>query len=103
VMLSAETSVGEYPIDAVRAMAQLAEAAEESPEIHGRAHPQREDTPAAAVMHAAVELAEQIDAVALVVPTTLGGSARACAKYRRRRPIIALASNPGVANHLALG
>ena len=50
VMLSAETSVGEYPVDAVRAMSQLAEAGDESPEIHG-ARSVREDTPAAAVMH----------------------------------------------------
>jgi pyruvate kinase len=38
VMLSAETSVGQYSVEAVRAMSQLAEAAEEYPEIHGRAH-----------------------------------------------------------------
>ena len=37
VMLSAETSVGEYPVEAVRAMAEIAEAAEEAPVIHGRA------------------------------------------------------------------
>ena len=38
VMLSAETSVGDYPVEAVCAMAEIAEAAEESPVIHGRAH-----------------------------------------------------------------
>ena len=37
VMLSAETSVGEYPLETVRAMAEIAKAAEESPVIHGRA------------------------------------------------------------------
>ena len=36
-MLSAETSVGAYPVEAVRAMAEIALAAEESPVIHGRA------------------------------------------------------------------
>ena len=82
VMLSAETSVGSYPVEAVQAMAEIAEAAEHAPEIHGRARTVRPDTPAAAVMHAAVELAEQLDAVALVVPTASGGAPRACAKYR---------------------
>ena len=39
VMLSAETSVGAYPVESVRAMAEIASAAEESPVIHGRARP----------------------------------------------------------------
>lgn len=102
VMLSAETSVGEHPVEAVRAMSQLAEAAEESPVIHGRARAGLRDTPAAAVMHAAVELAEELDAAALIVPTTRGGSPRACAKYRPRRPIVALPHEPDVANQLSL-
>ncbi len=101
VMLSAETSVGEHPVEAVRAMSQLAEAAEEAPEIHGRARGIR-DTPAAAVMHAAVELADELDAAALLVPTSGGGSPRACAKYRPRRPIIALPDTSAVAAQLTL-
>ena len=53
-------------------------------------------------MHAAVELADDIDAVALIVPTTLGGSPRACAKYRGRRPIIALPHDQAIADQLTL-
>jgi pyruvate kinase len=53
-------------------------------------------------MRAAIELAEQLDVAALVVPTLTGGAARACAKYRRRRPIVALAHGPQVAEQLAL-
>jgi pyruvate kinase len=102
VMLSAETSIGEYPVEAVREMALLAEAAEESPKIHGRARAGVPDSPAGAVMHAAVELAEELDAVALLVPTSLGGSPRACAKYRRRRPIIALPNDQAIADGLSL-
>jgi pyruvate kinase len=101
-MLSAETSVGAYPVEAVRAMATIAEAAEEVPEIHGRARTPTGDTVAAAVMHGAVELAEEIGAAALVIPTATGGAARACAKYRRRRPIIALAHDPLVSAQLTL-
>jgi pyruvate kinase len=102
VMLSAETSVGSYPVEAVRTMATIAEAAEEVPEIHGRARTPTGDTVAAAVMHSAVALAEEIDATALLVPTSTGGAARACSKYRRRRPIIALAHDPLVAAQLTL-
>jgi len=102
VMLSAETSVGAYPVEAVRAMAEIAEAAEESPVIHGRARLRQPDTTAEAVMHAAVELAGQLDAAAIVVPTTTGGAPRACAKYRRRQPIIALTHQDRVADQLTL-
>ena len=102
VMLSAETSVGAYPVEAVRAMAEIAEAAEAAPAIHGRARGGAHDTAAEAVMRAAVQLAEQVDAVALVVPTATGGAARACSKYRSRRPIIALAHDPRVADQLTL-
>jgi len=102
VMLSAETSVGDYPVEALCAMAEIAEAAEESPVIHGRAQPVITGLTGEAVMRAAVELAEELDAAALIVPSSTGGAARACAKYRKRRPIIALAHQPGVANQLTL-
>jgi pyruvate kinase len=102
VMLSAETSVGAHPVEAVLAMAEIAEAAEESPLIHGAAHSVEPSGPDAAVMHAAINLAIDVNACALIVPTATGGTVRACAKYRHRRPIIALAHNARVANQLAL-
>ncbi|MEA2279098.1 MAG: pyruvate kinase [Solirubrobacteraceae bacterium] len=102
VMLSAETSVGAYPVEAVVTMAEIAEAAEEAPEIHGRAREVASDTAAGAVMHAAVELAGELDAAALIVPTSTGGAPRACAKYRRPRPIVALAHSERVADQLTL-
>ena len=51
---------------------------------------------------AAVALADQVDAAALIIPTSTGGAPRACAKYRCRRPIVALVHQPGVGNQLAL-
>jgi pyruvate kinase len=104
VMLSAETSIGHHPVEAVRAMSEIAEAAEEAPDLHHRSRWRDVDagTPAAAVMHAAVQLADEIDAAAIIVPTTTGGSVRACAKYRPRQPIVALAHDPLVAEHLVL-
>jgi pyruvate kinase len=102
VMLSAETGVGEYPEEAVRAMAEIAHAAEEAPEIHGRARDPLEETPAETVLHAAVDLAADLEAAALVIPTSTGGGARACAKFRPRRPIVALTHEPRVARQLTL-
>src|SRR4051794_13918988 len=102
VMLSAETSVGAHPVEAVVAMGQIAEAAEEAPLIRGAAHTLEPTGPDAALMHAAISLADDVDACALIVPTATGGTVRACAKYRHRRPIIALAHQQRVANQLAL-
>jgi pyruvate kinase len=102
VMLSAETSVGAYPVEAVRSMSEIAEAAEQYPVIHGRARPVVTGLTGEAIMRAAVELAEELDAAALIVPSSTGSVARACSKYRKRCPIIALAHQPGVANQLTL-
>ncbi len=103
MMLSAETGIGDYPAEAVRAMASIAHAAEEYPVIHGRArdaHPT--GSAAATVLHAAVQLAHDLQTDALLIPTASGGGARACAKYRPDRPIIALAQDPVVARQLSL-
>jgi pyruvate kinase len=104
VMLSAETGVGDHPVEAVKAMALIAEAAEESPVFHGHAQvsARGHDSSAAAVMHAAVGLAEQLVATAVVVPTTTGGAVRACVKFRPRTPVLALAYDPLVARQLTL-
>ena len=102
VMLSAETGVGEYPVEAVRAMAEIALAAEGAPDIHGRCRVDDHETAAGSVLHAAVELADDLDCAALVIPSETGGGARACAKYRPDRPVVALVHDDQVANQLAL-
>ena len=61
-------------------------AAEEVPEIHGRARDVTPDTAGAAVMHAAVELAHELDAAALIVPTATGGAPARVREVPRRRP-----------------
>jgi len=100
VMLSAETGVGSYPVEAVRTMAEIAEIAERQ-ELYSGPHedPPRPDE---AVMHAAVALARDVDAAALLVPTSTGHAARECARYRPRCPVYALCDQERVARQLAL-
>src|SRR5262249_41710873 len=104
VMLSAESSVGQHPVAAVAAMSMIANAAEVSPDLRLRVgtREQATATPAEAIMHAAVQLADDLKAAAIVVPTATGYSARACSKYRPCQPIIALAHDPDVAEQLTL-
>ena len=101
VMLSGETAVGSYPSEAIEVMAEIAREAQAGRPfaVDIKAVPSSQ---AEAVMQSATYLAEQIDAAALVIPTATGGSARAAAKYRPGRPIIALAEDEVVTNQLAL-
>jgi pyruvate kinase len=53
-------------------------------------------------MHAAVQLADALGSAALLIPTSTGGGARACSKYRPARPIIALIHDVEVGRQLSL-
>lgn len=101
VMLSGETTVGRYPVEAVAAMAEIAREAERgaplSLDVRAPVASRSE-----AVMQSAVHLAQQVGAVALVVYTISGGAVRAAAKYRPRLPVIALSEDESVRRQLAL-
>jgi pyruvate kinase len=101
LMLSGETAIGDYPAEAVRAMAEIAAEAQAASPFALDIDAQPSDQ-AEAVVQSATHLAAQIDAAALVIPTTSGGSVRAAAKYRPSRPIVALAHDEVVMNQLAL-
>jgi pyruvate kinase len=91
VMLSAETAVGEYPIDAIETMARIARAVE--PSIGYRHQlPAAAESPTVgrAMSNAACDLAEALGATAILVPTFTGRTASAVARLRPRRPIVAL-------------
>jgi len=91
VMLSGETAVGEYPVQAVQTMDRIARAVEPS---LGYRHqiPEKTDDPTIgnAMSNAACDLAEALGASALLVPTFTGRTASAVARLRPRRPIVAL-------------
>lgn len=101
LMLSGETAAGRYPVEAVRAMAEIAVEAE-----RGAPYSLEIGAPVLgwpeAVMQAGVLLARQVSAAALVVSTVGGGAARAAAKYRPELPVIALSEDRRVRRRLAL-
>ena len=104
VMLSAETAVGAYPGDAVRAMAKIAAAAEQEPELigAGRALTDVAKDPTDAVAQAACEMAHELGARAIVCSTSSGFTPRMVAKYRPHVPIVALSHDEGVRRRLML-
>jgi pyruvate kinase len=102
VMLSGETSVGQYPIETVETMAKILRSTEE----HGLFRMEKIDwqprTKGGVIAKAAVEVAERIGAKYLVAFTQSGDSARRLSRYRSRIPILAFTPVAAVRSQLAL-
>ncbi|HXG23470.1 MAG TPA: pyruvate kinase [Chthonomonadales bacterium] len=90
VMLSGETAIGKYPVEAVRMMARIAARAEpympERSAFEGHLHSPANVTEA--VAQATVEMARVLKAAAILCATTSGSTARLIAKYRPKTPVI---------------
>jgi pyruvate kinase len=103
VMLSGETAVGEYPVEAVAYMDRIARAVEPSMDYRHEL-PEAHDNPTigGAMSNAACDLAEALRAKAILVPTFTGRTASAVARLRPRRPIVALTHMDWAMRQLAL-
>ena len=103
LMLSEETAIGDYPIEAVAFMDRIARAVEPSLGYRHQLPEASEDpTVGQAMSNAACDLAEALGAAAVLVPTFSGRTASAVARLRPRRPIIALTHHVEALQHLAL-
>ena len=104
VMLSGETAVGSYPEEAVSQMDCIAKDVEEggiieTPELEG--FPDGLPIPVA-VSQSAVDLAEKLDAKAIITFTTSGFTARHHAASRPRTPILAVSPWEAIVRRMAL-
>jgi pyruvate kinase len=102
VMLSGETAVGAYPVEAVRVMARIAAATEAACKPGLGSHEDGHATMAHAVASAAHTLARQAGARLIAVFTRSGLSARLISKERPGVPIIAYTPHDAVARRLLL-
>ena len=101
VMLSAETSIGAFPIQAVQMMVRIA--LETEANYHAAGHPiYSHRSLAQAVSHAARALAEDTHVQDIVVFTRSGNSARLISNDRPRVPILAYTPSGHVYHQLAL-
>lgn len=103
LMLSGETSVGEHPSLVVETMGRIIEHVETWAlhELPPLSDPWTGST-ARALTHAAVDVAEGVDATHLIAFTETGSSARLIARWRRRTPLLAFTPNPRVRSQLSL-
>jgi len=104
VMLSAETAAGKYPVEAVKFMARVANASEDSIRKKGFLEPPRspESSNAQILADAAYRAARESGATAIVVFTTTGSSARLVSRYRPPVSIYAITPNAPIARQLAV-
>jgi pyruvate kinase len=102
LMLSGETSVGEYAIPAVETMARVIGAAESQGFWSLPSVRRRPETRPEAIALNAVRIAEDLHAVALVAFTETGATVRHVAAHRHAIPILAFTTRPEVRSRLAM-
>jgi pyruvate kinase len=105
IMLSAETSIGKYPLQATAMMSHVAKEAEQAlvynhmlTERRAALESQVDD----AISYDACHTAHQLGAVAIVAFTKSGSTARRVSKYRPKVPILAITPSEVVRQRLAL-
>jgi pyruvate kinase len=105
VMLSAESAIGRYPVEAVRMMHRIAMTVEADPNyrsIIDAQRPEPEPTTPDALMAAARQVATTLKAAAIVCWTSSGSTGLRAARERPAVPIVALTPVPATARRLSL-
>ena len=102
VMLSAETSVGAYPVETVATMARIVSAAEDNSLRAEHSLTRMPTTTGGAIARAAAEVGAIVGAKALVAFTMTGETARRLARYRSPIPLLAFTTEPATRSQLAL-
>jgi len=105
VMLSGETAVGKYPVEAVTTMAAVAERTETALDYRKmlvKKDGKQEVSVTNAISYASCAAAMELEASAIITPTQSGSTARMVSKYRPKAPIIAATPDDKVARKLCL-
>ncbi|MBG1266435.1 pyruvate kinase [Nostoc sp. WHI] len=104
VMLSNETAVGTYPVEAVATMARIAERMEQEEAQHSNLRSSRDARRSIpnAISQAVGQIAEQLGAAAIMTLTQTGATARNVSKFRPQTPILAVTPHVNVARQLQM-
>lgn len=105
VMLSAETAIGSYPVEAVRVMARIAmraEAALDHESWLSRSRQRRYPTVTDAISFASCTTAQSLGAAAILTATQSGHTARMVSRHRPKAPIVAATPSERVARKLSI-
>ena len=105
VMLSQETAMGQYPVEAVAMMAQIAKKTENDSiyrDLFRGIHASDETETVDAIGRAVVDVAHATNAKAIVALSESGFTARMISRYRPTRPIVVFTPREETARRLAL-
>ena len=104
VMLSEETAIGQFPVEAFQMMAKIAQSAEEEfpHPLFLRRETDKEMNLQQAISKAASLLSEEVGAKAIVTPTESGSTARWVSRFRPKQPILALSRHLSTVRRLNL-
>ncbi len=104
VMLSNETAVGKFPVEAVATMARIAERIEQEESLNTNARQVRDTRRSIpnAISQAVGQIAEQLGAAAIMTLTQTGATARNVSKFRPQTRILAVTPHVNVARQLQL-
>lgn len=105
VMLSAETSVGKYPVQVIKAMTKIIEQIEESELIYHHEFPpelNEERFISDSVCYNACRLSQRVDSKAIVTMTHSGYTAAKISSFRPKAGIFAFTGNHSLLNKLSL-
>lgn len=105
LMLSGETAIGRYPVEAVQMMSRIMETAEAAAPLANRVRPQTRpqgDDLSEAVARSATFLAEDLGVKYIVVYTESGYTARLVSKYRPRCSILGLSRHETICRRMKL-
>ena len=100
VMLSGETSVGKFPLEAVRTMARIIVRVEQDSTGAPLLHMPR--TKRGVISYAARDIGERLDAKALIAFTSSGDTVRRLARLHSRLPLLAFVTEPELRSRLSL-
>ena len=104
VMLSNETAVGSFPVEAVATMARIAERIEQEETLNTNSRLSRDKRRSIpnAISQAVGQIAENLGAAAIMTLTQTGATARNVSKFRPKTPILAITPHVNVARQLQM-
>ncbi|WP_078556905.1 pyruvate kinase [Bacillus alkalicellulosilyticus] len=105
IMLSGETAAGDYPVESVQTMHNIARRTEQAlnyQELLSKRVKLTSPSITSAISQSVAHTAFNLDASAIITATESGYTASATSKYRPKSPIIAVTSNENVLRRLSL-